>query len=378
MLRQSDLPQGCSLVWAEIDLHNLKTNYMRIAAKLPQDVKFMTVVKANAYGHGTVRIGRELEKLGADYIAVSCLDEGVQLREGGVELPILILGYTQPECVTVALDYDLTVNVKDNAVLNAIAEEACEREKSVPVHIHVDTGLNLYGAKPQEALELAIYAEQHEYITLEGVYSHFSDAEADDLSSARKQIALFKDFIAQLEQRKINPPLIHMANGAAVVRLPEAHFGMVRVGTFLYGPQTGEQIPGFIPDQVLSLKTNIVHLVDVEPGESVGYGRAFIAEKRRKIACIPIGYGDGFRKMPNWGNVLVRGYRVPIVAGVSMDKTAIDVTNIPGVAVGDEVVLIGRQQNEEIILNEIAAKINASNYEVLSGITERVKRVYKG
>ncbi len=336
----------------------------------------MAVIKANAYGHGIVRIGKELEKLGADYLGVSNLYEALVLREANITIPILVLGYVDTQSIAAAIDNNVTISVTNEAVLNEIADQAQMAHKTVSIHVQLDTGMHLYGATPQLALELILRAHQQQYISVEGVYSHFADAEADDLSFAYKQLAVFEDLVGKIKQHGINPALVHMANGAAVVRMPEAHFDMVRVGTFLYGPQTGKQLQGFVPDQILSLKTKIVNVFDLQAGETIGYSQAFATTERKKIACIPIGYGHGFRQSPNWGYVLINGQRAPIIASVTMDKTAVDVTHITNVNIGDEVVLLGDQQQESIALNDIANHIHAANYEVLTGLTERVIRLY--
>ncbi len=367
------------LVWTEIDLKKFRDNYLNIKKFVQPDVKIMGVLKANAYGHGIKHIGHELEKLGANYLAVACIYEGKQLRDAGITLPILLLGYTDPHSVALALDYNLTISVKDEDVLKEIAEQAEKKNITANIHVNVDTGMHFYGVTPDKAIPLIINTQSYKHVFLEGIFSHFADAEAEDLTYAYQQVAAFEYILDEVKKYGITPPLIHMANGAAIVRMPKAHFTMVRPGTFLYGPQTGEQIPGYTPEQVLSFKTVITHIRKLNEGESVGYGQSFIANKESVIASIPVGYADGFhRNTEYFGYVLVHGKKAPVIIKPAMDQTAIDITGIQDVKVGDEVVLIGEQGKSEITLNEVAEHMHTANYAILSGITERVSRKYKG
>ena len=363
------------LVWAEIDLKKFEKNFLTIKNQLKPGVKFAGVLKANAYGHGITQMGKEFERLGADYLAVTCIYEGRKLREAGVKLPILLIGYTNPESISLALEYKLTISVSDEEVVQEIIKQAKERHILAYIHLCVDTGMRMAGTSPQNALHLLKNIQKESSIFLEGIFSHFADAEAEDLSFAYRQLQIFTALIHEIKKLGIYPPLVHMANGAAIIRIPEAHFTMVRPGTFLYGPQTGEQIPGFNFESIMTIKTLISHVRTLDPGDSVGYGQNFNTAQQKTIATIPVGYGDGFQK--KWQYVLIHGQKAPIISGVAMDQTAIDVSHIPDVKRGDEVVLLGKQNAEEITINALAQKLGVPNYEVLSGITERVTRIYK-
>ncbi|MGH7204370.1 MAG: alanine racemase [Candidatus Levyibacteriota bacterium] len=366
------------LAWVEIDIRKFRDNFLHLRKFVHPDVKIMAVIKANAYGHGIVRIAKELQHLKVDYFAVTCIAEAKQLREARIITPILLIGYTDPASVSLALDYQLTISIKDEEVLKEIAKEAKKRNIIANIHVNVDTGMHFYGVTPDKAIPLILNTQLYKHIFLEGIFSHFADAEAEDLTYSYQQIAAFNYILDEVKKTGITPPLIHMANGAALVRMPESHFTMVRPGTFLYGQQTGEQLKEHIPNQILSFKTQITHIRTLHEGESVGYGQSFVAKGKTVIASIPVGYADGFhRSWTSWGYVLVRGKKAPIILQPAMDQTAIDVTKIPDIAVGDEVVLIGKQKKKMITLNELSQKMNCTNYEILSGITDRVTRIYK-
>lgn len=365
-------------VWAEIDINKFRKNVTDIKAFLMPQVQVMGILKANAYGHGIVQMARELEKLGVNYLAVACIHEGKQLREAGITLPILLLGYTDKTSVYLALRNNLTITVTDELVLEEVAKVAELIGITAKVHINIDTGIHFYGVTPDNAIALITKTQQYTSLFLEGIFSHFADAESDDLTYSYQQLETFNHILTKVKKKGINPPHIHMANGAAIARMPEAHFTMVRPGTFLFGPQTGTQIKEFVPEQILSLKTEITSIRELLPGESVGYGQSFRAGDKSIVASIPVGYGDGLHRSKDYlGYVLVRGQRAPIIIKPAMDQTAIDISHIRGVEVGDEVVIVGEQGKEKITLNEIAEKTNRANYEILTGITERVVKIYK-
>ncbi len=361
------------LVWAEINLAKFRQNLQAIKKRVG-NTKIMAVLKANAYGHGIARIAREAEKENVDYLGVACLYEGRLIREAGVKLPILLLGYTDIESVPSALQHDLTITIVDELVLEAVIKEAEKQGKKGTVHINIDTGFRLHGCAPNDAIPLMKKASLSPNIILEGVFSHFAMA-GDDPSFATKQLETFKNILATLKSMGITPPLIHMANSAATITMPQSYFDMVRVGTFLYGPRTGEQLPGFVPETLLALKTIVTQTRDVLKGESIGYGKRSIASHSVKLASIPVGFGDGFPRIPNWGFVLIRGKRAPIVT-VAMDSTAVDITNIPNVSTGDEVILLGTQGKEQIKITMVAKTLQKTNYETLSNLSERVSRIY--
>lgn len=367
------------LVTAEIDLQAYSRNFSSIRSLLKPSTKLMAVVKGNAYGHGIVPIAKHAEKLGADFFGVVCLYEARQLRTAGITKPILLLNYLDEEGVDEALDLDLALNVMDESVLKAVNESAKLKKKKAIVHVKVDSGMHRLGVMPDDALGFIAKVAAAEHVELEGIFTHFADADGEDLAFTYEQLKVFKEIVEELAERGIKPPLIHAANSAATLRIPESHFTMVRPGKILYGPLPSVTYAlSFVSEPIMTLKTQIVQIRQIKTGESVGYGRPFIAKSDTFIAAIPVGYADGFRRAPqNFGEVLVKGKRAPLVGRVSMDQSSIDISHIKNVRVGDEVILIGKQEKDEITAEEIMEKIGTISYEVLTSLAERVTRVYK-
>jgi alanine racemase len=363
------------LTWAEIDMNAFRNNFRLLKSCLQPEVKFMGVVKANAYGHGAVRIARELEELGADFLGVSNCDEALNLRTHGIKLPILVFGYTKHDSFVSAINGKVTLTICDEESLRYLAEVAKSMNLQVPIHIQVDTGLRLFGATISETKNLFERAKQYPNIITEGVYSHFAESDSPDLQNAIKQLEQFQALVNYLEISGNKPPIVHMANSAAIVRIPDAHFNMVRAGTFLYGEQTGQQLVDFVPKQILTLKTTVVSVFDVNEGLNIGYGQSTIAKHNMRLATIPIGYADGFRKHPHWGFVSVNNKNVPVISSVSMDKSVIDISEVPETKIGDIVALID-PHSELTRLTNVASRMHAGNYEILTTLGERIKRHY--
>lgn len=367
------------LVEAHIDLQAYSRNLSSVRSLLKRGTKVMAVVKGNAYGHGIVQIAKTAEKLGVEYLGVVCLFEARQIRDAGVKTPVLLLNYTDQESLEEAVDLGLAVNVIDRDVLTKLSSIAKKKGRSVSVHVKIDTGMHRLGVMPSEAVSFIKKVVSKENIYLEGIFTHFADADGEDLSFTYEQLQVFKKVIDELADKGIKPPLIHAANSAATLRVPESHFTMVRPGKILYGPlpKANYSLP-ILSEQILTLKTKIVQIRKIKKGESVGYGRTFVAKREMYIAALPVGYADGFRRAPkNFGEVLVRGRRAQLVGRVSMDQSSIDVTGIEGVSVGDEVIIIGKQGNEEISAQQVADQIGTINYEVTTSLAERITRVYK-
>lgn len=337
----------------------------------------MAVVKANAYGHGIVPIAKQAEQLGVDYFGVACMYEARELRHAGIKTPILLLGYTDVDSLDETLRLDLSINVMDSEVLSALSHKAKKIGKKATIHVKIDSGMHRLGVMPNQAEDFIKEVIKKPNIFLEGIFTHFADADSEDLGFTYHQLAVFDFLINKLKADGICPPLIHAANSAAVLRVPKSHFTMVRTGKILYGPLPGNiaGIP-YISKPVLTLETKIVQLRTIPKGESVGYGRKYITDKTRYIAAIPVGYADGFRRNPNFREVLVRGKKAPLIGNVSMDQASIDVSEIPHVTVGDRVVLIGKQGREEITTEDIASKLKTINYEVLTSLSQRIQRLY--
>lgn len=363
--------------WAEIDLKAIEYNYRQVRKLIGKGVNIMAVVKANAYGHGTVEVSNALEHAGIDYLGVATTDEAVRLRDYGIKSPILVLGSVLPDEVGVAFEKDITLTLCDEELFGAIRRESKSGGK-LKVHIKIDTGMGRVGVWHEDALDFVKKVSSERDVILEGIYTHFSSAGRDDFFTAY-QIEAFEKLLSSIEKNWIKIPLKHAANSIATVDFRRAYLNLVRPGLVMYGMYPKHTFPKIIKlKPALELKTKIVFIKDTPPGRSISYGRTFVTQKHTKIATLPIGYADGYgRKLSNKGEVLVRGRRARVVGKITMDQTMIDVGHINGVKVGDEVVLIGRQGKEEIRAENLARTAESIAYEVVCGISNRVPRVYK-
>ncbi len=365
-------------IWAEIDCDRVESNFRLIKQKVTEDIKINGVVKADAYGHGAVAVGRSLIHAGADGLCVASLEEACELRSAGIESPILILGYTQPGWASYVVEGGFTQTVYHLALARALSAEAVRQRKTVPVHIKIDSGMGRVGVQPERAADLIRDIAALDGIVVDGVFTHFSCADSDDDYTAW-QIQRFGQLIGELETRGVRPRHIHASNSAAILKHKSAGFDMVRPGILLYGlcpsPALADDAADFRP--AMTIKSTIVEIKTIAAGEKVSYGGTFRADRQTRIATIPAGYADGFsRKLSNRGRVLINGYYAPVAGNVCMDFMMIDVTDVPGVRIGDDVVLVGRQGACEISIDEIAAIMDTINYEAVSLIGKRVHRVF--
>ena len=363
---------------AEIDLKSLEYNYRQLKKRFPEGVRLLAVVKADAYGHGAIPISRALEKLGVAYLGVAISDEGVELRKGGVKVPILILGGIYKEDVDQVLEFDLTPVVFQKESLEILTKAAERWQKKVRIHIKVDTGMGRLGVPlglwPTFLKELKRFPK----IEIEGILSHFSMTD-DQEGYTTYQWSQFQRAVAIAQKMGIPCQYLHMASSAIVTAFPSYSGNLVRPGIMLYGSYPSPIFKKMIRlKPLLTLKTHIHYLKQVPPGTKISYGGTFVTKRKSLIATLPIGYADGYsRHLSNKGEVLIRGRRAPVVGRVCMDFMMVDVTDIPKVSFGDEVVLMGRQGRQRITADEIAEKINSISYEVLCSIGKRVPRVYK-
>lgn len=364
------------LVWAQINLKDYFYNLSRIKKLIGFKVKLMAVVKANAYGHGIVEMGKAAEKFGADYMGVVCLYEGRLLREAGVKTPILILNYIDPAGVRQALNLGLTVNVMDEEVLQSLNTYARKTGRKAKIHIKIDSGMHRAGILPEEAVKFIPKVENYKNILLEGIFTHFATSDEKDLGFTREQLGRFNKVIKSIKLPE--NIIIHAANSGATLRLKESYFNMVRPGVITYGlaPSNDFRIP-FRRKPILSLKTRIVQIRRIGKGETVGYGRKFTAEKETVVGLLPVGYGDGYRRGPNnSGIVLISGKEAKILGRVSMDQTSIDLTGHQKAKAGDEVILISNDLESNVCAEKIAERWGTINYEVTTSLAGRVSRVY--
>jgi alanine racemase len=368
----SDPWQGRPL-WAEIDLDALADN-VRLLKSQANGAALMAVVKANAYGHGAVAVARAALAAGADRLGVICVDEGEQLRRAGITAPILVMGHAPLEEAQRLVDLSLTPSVVSDQAALALARLASERGIEMPVHLKVDTGLNRYGLPPSEAADLGRWLRDLAGLQVEGLFTHFASADEVDKSYTIEQYRLFLSVAEQLNW----VPIRHVSNTAALLDIPDMSLEMVRPGLGIYGCYPSIHVKRNLPLRpVLSLKGRLVRLTPIAPGEPVSYGRTWRASRPSLIGLVMCGYADGLpRVLSNRGSVLVRGRRAPIVGRVCMDMCMVDVSDVPDVAVGDEVVIIGRQGEQEISADELAELCDTASYEILCGISARVPRLY--
>ncbi len=362
----------------EIDLDSIAYNIHQIRKKVGNKTKIMAVMKANAYGHGAVEVAKVAIDAGAQWLAVALVEEAIQLREAGIQSPILILGSTPPDQVHEVIKYNLSQTVCSRELIETLSNEAQSWNQTAKVHIKVDTGLGRLGIFPEEVAAFVKESSCLEGIEIEGIFTHFSVAD-EDKAFTELQIKKFKEVISNLEREKIHIPLKHAANSAAVVGFASSYFNLVRPGIILYGLYPSPEMNRTIPlKPAMSFKTKITYLKRVPAGYSLSYDRTFTTKRKSLIAILPVGYADGYpRALSNKGEVLIKGKRAPVVGMICMDMTLVDVTHIPDVKVGDEVVLFGKQNGAQISADEIASKSGLINYEILCGISKRVPRIYK-
>ena len=366
---------------AEINLANLRHN-LRVTQRLAAGSPVWCVLKADGYGHGAKAIARTLERAGAAGVCVALLEEGIELREAGIRVPILIMGGYYGRAWGELLRYDLTPVVHDAGQLEALADEVrFSGSDAIGVHIKVDTGMARLGILPRDVPAIASTLRRLPEVRLEGLMTHFACADSGDDGSVHEQLDRFDAVTATLQAHGLRPELRHAANSAALVRTPRARLDVVRPGIALFGvePQAG-LCPELRP--VMRVRSEVVAVRELEPGMSAGYGATWRATRKSRIATLPMGYADGLsRGLSNKGSVLVRGKRAPIVGVVSMDMTMIDVTDVEGAGVGDEVVVLGTQKGplgqDAITAEEIAAKLGTIPWEVLTDVSRRVPRFYR-
>ena len=362
--------------WIEIDLARLRRNFEIIFADKPARVALLSVVKDQAYGHGAATVARAALNAGASYLGVATLGEALELRQAGVRAPILIFGERPPDQYEDCVRQHFTCFVNSESAARDLARVARRVGIEAPVHVEVDTGLSRYGVRWEHALDVISAVAGTPGLRLEGVMSHFAMSDEEDKSFALLQLDRFRQVLDGMDRLGIRVRYRHMCNTGGFLDLPQAHFDMVRLGILplgVYPSQVCRRIPGLEP--VMTVKTRVAVLRDLQPGDFVGYGMHYRATERRRIAVLPVGYGDGYPRVRNRGEVLVRGRRAPVVGGNAMDAMMVDVTSIPEVQPWDEVVLLGRQGKEEISVHEIARWKGTVSYEVLTNWSWRLRRV---
>ncbi len=372
------IPPTSRPAWVEIDVACWRHNIAIIRKKLPEATGWISVIKDDAYGHGALLAARLAAEGQAAMLAVSNLDEALQLRQAGVRDRILLLGERRPEEFPSCLAHDITCCLGDLGLLPELAAEARKAGRSVPVHLKVNTGMNRYGVSwtaTGEALSL-IASFEGRPLQVVGVFSHFAMSDEADKTFAHLQLQRFHEALRPWRDGARPMPLRHLCNSGGFLDLPRAHLDMVRLGILplgVYPSAVCHRLPGIEP--VMSVKAKITAVRQIQAGDQVSYGMRYTAQSPRDIAVIPLGYGDGFPRVRNAGHVLLQGKRAPIIGGVSMDALTVDVTNVPGAKAGDTVVIMGRDQGEEISAHELAQLKQSVSYDILCGWRERLPRI---
>lgn len=366
--------------WAEVDLSALAHNMREIRRLTSPSAQVMAVVKANGYGHGAAAAALTALRNGASRLAVAIIEEALRLRQAGLAVPIQVLGYTSPQQIDAIFRAGAILSVWDVVTAAAYSEAARSTGRRLTVHVKIDTGMGRIGLSPDSrGVQAVLNIARMSNLQVEGIFTHFASADAADKSFTHEQLEKFLDFDRALRRAGLEVPIRHAANSAATLDLPESHLDLVRPGIIYYGyrPSSETGLP-FTPRQALTLKTRVIHVKDVAAGTTIGYGRTFKTAGPSTIATLPVGYADGYsRRLSNRASVLVKGRRVPLVGRVCMDQIMVDVTDVPGVTLGEEVVLYGAQGSEVISVSEIAAIEDTIEYEVCCDLSARVPRWYK-
>ncbi len=375
------MPHMQMRTWAEISLKNLEHNYKTMKARLRDGTRFLGVVKADAYGHGAVRTARLLEELGCGYLGVACLDEALKLREGGVALPVLVMGYTPPELTAELMENGLTQTIYSGDMAEQFSTAAVSLGGSLRAHLKVDTGMGRLGfvcGRGRDPEEDVLRVLALPGLSFEGIFTHFAVSDLLGDPFTRRQFDDFRMLVERLEKKTgARFEIKHCANSGAMINYAWSYFDMVRPGLSLYGLYPDRDTGGLDLMPVMELKTRIAQIKAYEPGDTVSYGRIFTVPQKMRLAVITIGYADGlFRTLSGNIDVLVRGRRARQVGRICMDMCMIDVSGIPDAEAGDVVTIFGRDGGGFIPIEELSEKAGTISYELLCAVTQRVPRVY--
>ncbi len=367
--------------WAEVSLKNIEHNYKTMKARLKDGTRFMGMVKADAYGHGAVRVAGLLEELGCSYLGVACIDEALTLREAGITLPILVMGYTPPELTAELINNSLTQTVYSTEMAEAYSKATESLGKQLKTHLKVDTGMGRLGficsrGRDPESDMLRVLALSG--LSFEGIFTHFAVSDTFGDPFTERQFNEFCSLVGRLEEKSGTQFKIkHCANSGAMINYYWSYFDMVRPGLSLYGHYPDKDTGGMDLKPAMQLKTRIAQIKEYDVGDTVSYGRTYTVPDRSRLAIITIGYADGlFRPLSGRIDVLIRGKRAPQVGRICMDMCMVDVTNIPDAEIGDVVTIFGHDGEEYISVDELAEQAGTVSYELLCAVSPRVPRVY--
>lgn len=364
-------------IWVEVDLDALHHN-LNEAKRVSKGAKILAVVKADGYGHGAVEIAKELHEE-ADYFGVALIDEALQLRRNGVTKPILILGYTSPTQYETLIEADITQSIFSREAARQLSDTAVRMGKKAKIHVVVDTGMSRIGFPPtEESVETIKWINTLPGLFVEGIFSHFALADSKDKTVDKMQLKRFGFVLDDLEREGIHIPIKHISNSAAVID-SDYSFDMVRCGIMLYGMYPSDEVDKTKVSlkPVMSLKSSVIQVKTLPPGEGVSYGHTFVTTRETRIATVSAGYGDGYpRALSSKGRVIINGQYAPIIGRVCMDIFMVDISHIDGVKVEDPVILIGRDGDKEITAEEVGALADTFNYEIVCSVSRRVPRIY--
>ncbi|MFA8439946.1 alanine racemase [Pueribacillus sp. YX66] len=360
--------------WAEVDLDAIRENVTAFRHHLHKETKVMAVVKANAYGHGAVEVASVALEAGADYLAVALLDEAIQLRMAGITAPILVMGWVRPSDASLAEKYNVALTFFQKEWLEKVLETNITK---LNLHLKFDTGMSRLGLRnKREAEAILDILNKHKSLKLEGVYTHF--ATADDMNSQffHTQQERFRHWLTWLRERGVYPSAIHISNSAGATRLPNDSYSFIRLGISMYGLKPSDDIdPPFELKPAFSLHSQLVHVKELMPGDTISYGATYTVKEREWIGTVPIGYADGWiRRLATEGRVLIKGEYAPIVGRICMDQCMVRLPK--KLPIGTKVTLIGEQGSNKITIDEIATKLETINYEIPCNLTARIPRVY--
>lgn len=368
-------------IYAKIDLDAIEHNIDLVKDKIGKETKLLLVIKADAYGHGSVELAKTFSEK-ADYFAVAEMNEAVELRHAGIKKPILILGYTSPNLFKMALENDITLTMFQPEAIEKLSKEAVNAEKTAKIHFAVDTGMSRIGFSITEnSADEAAKAAKLPGIFVEGIFSHFATADGVDKRPSMEQREKYDKFIAMLKDRNVEIPIKHINNSAGILEF-DKYYDMAREGIILYGLYPSKEVEEELGERfklcpAMELITHISHIKELEANRGISYGFTYVTDHKMRVATIPVGYADGYpRALSNKGEVLIHGKRCKILGRVCMDQMMVDISDVPEAEIEDKVVLVGRDGNEFIPAEELADAAYSFNYEFVCGIARRVPRVY--
>ena len=363
--------------WVEVDLDRFAVNLRALRARVAPRRDIFLVVKADAYGHGAVEMAAAAAAEGVSILGVATLHEGIQLRQAGSTLPIVVLSPLLAGEIREAVAHGLDPTVCDLAFARALSDAARVADRPQRIHVEIDTGMGRIGVREDEAEAFLAAVTALPGLRLASVFTHLPDADGEDLSFSLDQVARFRALLARLEARGIRAPRVHAANSAGTVNLPEAWLDWVRVGLLAYGHRPPHSRAPIALEPVMSFKSRLVQVRDLPAGVPISYARTVVTPRPTRTGVVAVGYGHGYSwLLSNRGHMLVRGRRVPILGRVTMDLTMVDVTDVPDASVGDEVVLFGEQGDASLTLEEVASGSETIPYEIMCTIGKRVTRIY--